>query len=135
MMIAKPISLTHFTRAGEIAEYIQACCRQGNAGSISISLLSRRFALCQTNVKSAFKQRFNTSVHAYLIQEKFKHICSQLDQPHLTVKEIAVMNGYDDLSNFSRDFTRVYGITATQYRRIKLVRPAGSGDGFNVVNN
>lgn len=39
-----------------------------------------------------------------------------LDEPELTVSEIANRCGFSETSNFSHTFKRVYGCTPTQYR-------------------
>ncbi len=124
MLTAKTISLTRYIRAGQIAEYIRECCVTGNAGSVSIAMLSKRFALCETNIKTAFRQRYQTSICAYLCQQKHKHICSLLDHTDMSIKEIALKNGYNDLSNFSRDFSKCVGMSPTEYRRRMHASPA-----------
>lgn len=126
MLTAKPISLTHYTRAGEIAAYIRGCCLQGKAATVSINSLSRQFGLCETTLKSAFRQRYKISIYNFLLMEKKKHICALLDQTNMSVKEIAIINGYEDLSNFSRDFARMHGVCPTVYRlqqKLKIHNP------------
>lgn len=116
MPAAKTISFTRYNRAGDIAEYIRACCREGRSACVSIAALARRFGICQSNVKISFKHRYHTSVHAFLQQEKQKQVRRLMDETRLSIKEIAVRTGYQDLSNFSRDFTKYHGVSPTHYR-------------------
>ncbi len=110
------ISIRNFVRARVIAAYIRDCCYEGDMENISLKKLSKKFALSQTALKIIFKQRYFQPIHAFVITARMKHI-GDLLQTDLSIKEIALMSGYTELSNFSRDFSRYTGISPSAYRQ------------------
>lgn len=117
MQPANTISIRHHTLASEIALYIQTQCRQGKMESLRLDKLAREFGVSETVLKQCIRRRYQVSVHALVIAERVQYICSLLDETEHAVKEIACMAGYTELSNFSRDFTKVTGLAPTLYRQ------------------
>lgn len=111
---AQTISLYHYHKAGEVAAYIRANTSQRNI--LSIDALGKRFGTCQTNLKKAFKHRFKTSVHQYIIQARIEKAKEMLCEQGLPVKEIAWTLGYPEIGNLTRDFKKITGLPPTQYR-------------------
>lgn len=64
-----------------------------------------------------FKERTDQSPMAYFIQLKIRKACELLDQPGLTVREIAGELGYDDPYYFSRLFKKIQGCSPVAYRK------------------
>ncbi len=119
MPSAKRISLVYYTRAAKVAEFIRVHCCNANTEALSIAKLTKRFAMSETTLKSVFKQRYQINIHAFVIQARVEHICSLLEGTNHSIKTIAIMTGYSELSNFSRDFTRAKGMSPTVYRQEK----------------
>ena len=116
MQSIKPLQQQQFDRTEEVAAYIQYCCINGNMPALSIAELSKRFCMSKTVLKIVFKQKFKTSIHAFVIKERIKHICTLLKETPYSIKEIALKCGYEELSNFSRDFAKVVGVSPKAYR-------------------
>ncbi|MES2328764.1 MAG: AraC family transcriptional regulator [Bacteroidota bacterium] len=81
------------------------------------SLLAQRFGVCNTNLKAAFKSRYGLPVHMYIMQYRHEKICELMLQTNQSIKVIAIHAGYTELSNFSRDFTKMAGVSPTVYRQ------------------
>ena len=60
------------------------------------------------------------SIHAFIMQERVKQVCSLLQESAYSIKEIAMRSGYEELSNFSRDFTKHTGMSPRVYRQVTV---------------
>ncbi len=116
MQHTKSISLLHYRKAGELAQYLRSRCEAGEWEGLSMADLCKRFAASKTVLSRAFKQRFATTIHAYIINEKMAYAKRLLLTTSFCVKDIALMAGYYRLSNFSRDFTRREKFSPIAYR-------------------
>lgn len=64
----------------------------------------------------SFKQRYGITIHVLIARERIEFAKRLLERRHLPVKEIALRSGYGSLPNFSRDFSRVVGISPVAWR-------------------
>ncbi|MBN8837179.1 MAG: AraC family transcriptional regulator [Sphingobacteriia bacterium] len=108
------ISLAQHQLAGNVAAYIRQHCCTGKE-QLLLKNLCRHFGVCETSLKQVFKQRYGTAIHAYIIRERMKAACNLL-QAKRAVKEVAWATGYEELSNFSRDFKNHMGLSPSQYQ-------------------
>jgi AraC-like DNA-binding protein len=65
-----------------------------------------------------FKAQVGKSPYQYLLDHRLDRAAELLVQKHRTVLEIALTTGFSDPSRFTRAFTRRFGATPTQYRRV-----------------
>ncbi|MCF2940006.1 helix-turn-helix domain-containing protein [Paenibacillus alkaliterrae] len=63
------------------------------------------------------------SPRRYLSELKLHEAKELIQQPGLSLKEIASQLGYEELSNFSRQFKRWTNMSPLQYRRSLLLSP------------
>ena len=120
MPLTPPISLRHHRLAGDIAAYIRHCCRTGDMEALSFTSLTKKFTISATPLKKAFRQRYRQTIHGYVINQRIQYICELLDTNNYSIKEVAYLSGYEELSNFSRDFTKHTGLSPRAYRHSKL---------------
>ena len=120
MSSAIKISLQQYIRAGEIAEYIVQSCAGGASSRLSIAVLSKHFCMSTSTLTRIFKQRYAMSIHAFIMQERVKQVCSLLQESAYSIKENAMRSGYEELSNFSRDFTKHTGMSPRVYRQVTV---------------
>jgi len=99
----------------DVAHYIQSNAHIGN-GSLTMANLAKMFAVSQTKLKQGFKANYGVTIHAFIIHTRMESAKRLLKQNKLAIKEVAVMLGYDELSNFSRDFKRHEGIRPREYK-------------------
>jgi AraC-like DNA-binding protein len=85
----------------DLDQAAQAC-------GVSASYLSRLF------------RRFDTvTPHQYLIRCRMAFAASLLLDPHLLVKEVATLSGYEDQFHFSRIFKTIYGRSPEAFRKLR----------------
>lgn len=110
------LSMPGYLVAGEVASFIRAHALAA-PGLIRLSVLARQHGYCVRNLQRHFRQRFGMAVHAYMTQVRQEQFRTLLRNTRLSIKEIAHLAGYSELANFSRDFRRREGISASEYRR------------------
>jgi AraC-like DNA-binding protein len=63
-----------------------------------------------------FHEQVQTTFGRYLRKVKMSRAAELLNDPTLSIKEIAITSGYSDLRNFYRDFKGVHGMSPRQLR-------------------
>ena len=86
--------------------------------ALSLAELATLCHISQSQLLRAFRQRYGTTPHRYLLErriEKAKHILlAEKDKP---LAEIALDLGYADQSHMSRAFVAATGVTPRRFRR------------------
>lgn len=117
----KVLSLHQCQLAGDLAADIQAHAIS-DPSRLQLALLGRRFGCCTRNIQKFFRDRYGVSVHQYIIQIRHQYVLRQLAREPIPIKTIAVELGYKDVSNFSRDFARLQGMSPSEYRLFLAAR-------------
>ena len=97
-----------------LVNYVQENFRDN---SLTLESLASHFGLSYTYVSKIFKEETGFSFLAYLTQFRFQYIKAQLLTTDTPIKEIAASAGYNDLTNFTRKFKSMEGVTPGKYRR------------------
>lgn len=113
---AVTISLAHYRKAGQAAAYLEALIAGGETHLPSVAELCRLFVAGESVLSRAFKRRYGLTIHAFIINGKMERGKKLLLESGCTVKEIAQQLGYTELSNFSRDFTKLVGVSPSAFR-------------------
>lgn len=85
---------------------------------ISILDLASYLAIDRTYLFKLFKSNIDCSPQAYLISHRVSKACDLLLSTKNSVSEIAYSVGFNDLSDFSKQFKKRTGMTATDFRQI-----------------
>lgn len=104
-----------------LVNYVQENFRDN---SLTLESLASHFGLSYTYVSKIFKEETGFSFLAYLTQFRFQYIKAQLLTTDIPIKEIAASAGYNDLTNFTRKFKSMEGVTPGEYRRSR--KPSSS---------
>ncbi|MEM6987853.1 MAG: AraC family transcriptional regulator [Pseudomonadota bacterium] len=89
-----------------------------NLGSnLSLQDMARQATLSPYHFARAFKQAIGLSPLQYVIKERLLWSRVLLSTTQLTVADIALRVGYDDLSRFRKHFKRQFGVTPAQARQ------------------
>lgn len=76
----------------------------------TIKQLSKFMGMCPTKAKMLFKQVFGSPPHQYFKRKKIEIAYQIIKETNLDMAEIGQQLGYKNLSHFSSDFNRYYGI-------------------------
>lgn len=88
-------------------------------GALDLDALADRYHISRYYLSHVFKQVTGYSLKEYLTLCRISFACQQLTnkRPSLSIKEIAEASGFKDMSNFSRSFKQITGITPTEFRK------------------
>jgi AraC-like DNA-binding protein len=77
---------------------------------------SRLLGISEAYLRRLFHREVGTSFRCYLLGRKMVRAAQLLNNGTLSIKGIAFDSGYDDISNFYRDFKKVHGRSPRQLR-------------------
>ncbi|MBZ2099203.1 AraC family transcriptional regulator [Streptococcus mitis] len=84
---------------------------------LTIDHLAQIAGYSPTHFMNFFKKHLGVSCMDYLIHYRLKQATELLQHSTLSVLEIAGESGFTNLSNFNRQFKKVYQMTPSQYRK------------------
>jgi len=84
---------------------------------ISIEEVAGIANLTRTSFCRYFKKRTRKTYIDFLLQVRISHACNLLLKQDLTIAEISELCGFNNISNFNRQFKKIKGIPPTEFRR------------------
>ena len=88
---------------------------------MTIQVLSSRFHISPTALKSCFRRLYGKPLHQYLLAARMRRAEELLTTTSLSILQVAGMVGYGSTSQFGAAFRRFCHTTPSQYRRQKKV--------------
>jgi AraC family transcriptional regulator of arabinose operon len=85
-------------------------------GSISLSAVARSVNLSTSRFAHLFRQEVGASPHRYVRALRMTWARLLLERTSFSVKEVMARVGCNDPSHFTRDFSRLYGRTPSEWR-------------------
>lgn len=85
--------------------------------NLTIEEMADYMGYSKPHFMSVFKQHTGTSCMEFVIQVRLKEACSLLTSSLKSVVDIANQVGFNNLSNFNRQFKRYYHTTPSHYRK------------------
>ena len=95
-----------------IMEYIN----KNYSSKITLSILSQKFGCCNATLTKCFKKEYNLSIMTYLCSVRLAKSEEMILKTRKSFKEIAAECGFYDQNYFSKNFTRQYGCSPSEYR-------------------
>lgn len=83
----------------------------GNPGLGDLQQLSALFYITPKTLTREFKKQFHQTVRVFIKDHRLQQAYQLLTEQDLTVSEIAMMLGFTNAANFSREFKRKYAVT------------------------
>jgi len=84
---------------------------------LKLDEMAQSVGLSRSRICYLFKSRFGMSPGQYLKMLRMQKARELLEKTSLSVKAIMVNVGIQDKDHFTQDFKKVYGVTASQYRK------------------
>jgi len=107
------LSREDMRRVRRAAEILQAEMRQPP----SLLALARRVGINDYKLKKGFKAVYRSTAFHYLRQIRMEHAMQLLRGGHCNVTEAAVETGYSNMSAFSEQFGKTFGIKPSEVKR------------------
>ena len=83
--------------------------------SIQVKDLLEITSMSNTAFYAAFKQTYRMTFKDYLLNVRIGYVCKLLTDASMNISEVAYGCGFENLSNFNRQFKKIKGITPSQY--------------------
>lgn len=85
--------------------------------TLSLKEIASRFKYSPSHFSHIFMKETGTSPIEYFIHLKIQKACLYLETSRLKIKDISCMLGYEEVSYFSRLFTKMMGTSPSTYRK------------------
>ncbi len=76
--------------------------------------------MSSTTFSVMFKKNFNMTFSEYVLKVRVGYSCSLLSDSKLSISQISLDSGFENLSNFNRIFKKIKGITPKEFRKKAL---------------
>lgn len=107
----------HFTVAAcDKLKDVEGFIEQNLNTSISLEALASVACMSPSHFGRRFKKSHGLAPSQYIIRRRIARAVFLLEKTELSVTDIGLEVGYQELSNFSKAFRKVMGTTPTQYR-------------------
>jgi AraC family transcriptional regulator len=104
-----------------IVEYIEDRLQE----RLSLETLAQVVKLGQCNFMRRFRETFNLSPHAYVVQRRIERACRLLGERGSSVKEVAFSCGFADQAHMTRAFRANLNTTPSVLQRESICGPIG----------
>ncbi|MGT2710787.1 AraC family transcriptional regulator [Streptococcus oriscaviae] len=85
--------------------------------NLTIEAMADYMGYSKTHFMSVFKQHTGTSCMEFVIQVRLREACTLLTTSMKPILDISNQVGFNNLSNFNRQFKRYYKVTPSRYRK------------------
>ena len=85
----------------------------------SIEQIATVAGIGATKLKKGFKERYHSSLYAYLRTQRMIQAAELLENSNKTIKQIAKATGFHYTSNFTAAFRNYYTISPASFRRLR----------------
>lgn len=83
----------------------------------SLKLLSSKFGTNEHKLKDGFRHFFKTSIYQFYNDERLKRAFFMIEHTGIPLKNISVMNGFNNYPNFSKSFKKKFGFSPNELKR------------------
>ena len=83
----------------------------------SLPILARKFSTNEHKLKAGFRHFFKTSIYKFYNEERLKRAHFMIEHTAIPLKNISVMNGFNDYPNFSKSFKNRFGFSPFELKR------------------
>ena len=97
----------------EMVSYI----KQNYTGKILLREFGEQFHLSEKYISRYFKEHFHITLSQYVTYLRLEHAKQMLQETDISVTEVAMQSGYQNISYFIRSFKKTYGVSPLKYRK------------------
>ena len=72
-------------------------------------------------MKDGFRYFFKTSIYQFYNEERLKRACFMIEHTQIPLKNISIMNGFNNYPNFSKSFKKRFGFSPYEVKRNEVI--------------
>ena len=121
LIYTSPVFKTAGSAGGYVSKTVEDVRKYMEAhldAKLTIAVLSHRFHISPTALKSGFRQLYGIPIHRWLQNQRMNHAAGLLRDTPLTVLQVAQTVGYEGMSQFNITFRQQFGMTPVQYKKM-----------------
>jgi transcriptional regulator GlxA family with amidase domain len=97
-------------------ERVQHHIADNPAGDLSVKALADIAAMSTRNFLRRFKEASGKTLGDYIADVRLRHACALLERNDVEIKAVAAASGFGSDTNMRKVFTRLLGVSPSQYR-------------------
>ncbi len=117
VLASKEYLTTRFTTGNKRIEMIHQYLMNHYKDKIDLQCLSELVNMARGSVCRFFKHNMGITIFEYLNKIKIEFACKFLMNHNLSVLEICLDSGFNNLSHFNKQFKKMTGVTPGKYRK------------------
>lgn len=82
---------------------------------LTVGEAAKRSFMSEVYFRRLFKAEYGTSPQKYIVDLRIQHAAGLISTGYYSLKEVALMSGYNDYKYFSVEFKRIIGISPSEY--------------------
>jgi AraC-like DNA-binding protein len=86
----------------------------------SLKVLSYEFGTNERKLKDGFRHFFKTSIYQFYNDERLKRAYFMIEHTTIPLKNISLMNGFNNYPNFSKSFKKRFGFSPYEMKRNEI---------------
>jgi AraC-like DNA-binding protein len=84
----------------------------------SVEAICRKFMINREKLQVGFRELVQTTLHAYIIQQRMERAAQRLIDSEDSIKAIALDSGYKKQRSFNKTFKTIFRQTPAAYRKL-----------------
>lgn len=105
------------SESGSVIEEVKNYVREHLAEDINRNTLAQIVFLSPDYLSHLFRDKTNTSLTNFITDERIKKAKDLLYENKLSIRDIAIASGFQNISYFSKQFKRATGVTPQEFRK------------------
>lgn len=86
-------------------------------GEVDLKALAEMVSMAEGSLCRFFKQNIGMTIFEYLNKIKVEFACKLLMDPDLSILDVCLDSGFNNLSHFNKQFKRIIGLPPKEYRK------------------
>ena len=82
--------------------------------------LAKNLSMSESKLTRLFRSLYGTSIHQYVQDQRLEKAASLISGKSLNVSEAALQSGYTNMSWFSKEFQKKFGLTPKKFSMLKI---------------
>ena len=84
-------------------------------GDLTIAEVAKRSFMSEVYFRKLFREEYGTSPQKYIVNLRIQNAAGLISTGYYSLKEVALMSGYNDYKYFSVEFKRIMGVSPSEY--------------------